>query len=56
MITYLLIRESIIDAYDYSDLISSFMLLPLFILLDILFFIFQPFMYLLYKAWKEENQ
>lgn len=56
MITYLWLRQTMEDTYDCNDLILSFILMPFITLLDILFIIFQPLMYLLYKAWKEKNE
>ena len=56
MITYLWLKEFIKNADDYSDLMQSFIIMPFAILFDILFIIFQPFMYLVYKVWQKENE
>jgi hypothetical protein len=56
MITYLLIKYGNEKAYDLEDFICILIATPLAIIVDLLFVLFQPIFYLIYKKWQKERE
>lgn len=52
MITYLDIKE-ILEKHETNKLIMELPLIPLLIIIDIIFIIFQPLFYILYRKVKD---
>ena len=53
MITYMMIKEE--EVLDFEDA-SSYLMLPLIILADILLILFQPIFYIIYKKKQMEGK
>lgn len=56
MMSYLLIKKIIDEAYDIEDFLYDIIFLPLTIFLDIILLFMQPIIYLVYRKWVEENE
>lgn len=55
MITYLSTKSGVENSYDLEEFYFTLMMIPLTILVDLVFIIFQPIFYLIYKWWRKER-
>lgn len=55
MFTYLWIKQSVEECFDFESLFINFFILPFICIFDILLILFQPLFYYVYKLWVKEN-
>ena len=56
MITYLSIKSGVENSHDLEEFCFHLLITPFTIVLDLVFIIFQPIFYLMYKWYQKEKE